>query len=98
VRGPRIIAGVRGLWGCREASRAEVTARGPEGRFQQASVVVHLGLLHDVEHEGLAVSATVGTDTEVHLLGEGVSLEGGREPEDGVGWRHLHPGSVGEQR
>ena len=52
-------------------------------------IEAHLGLLDDVEHEGLAISATVGTDAEVHLLWELVGLEGGAEAKDGVRWRLL---------
>jgi len=49
----------------------------------------YLGLLDDAEDERLAIGTTVGTDTEVHLLWEGVSLEGGGETENWVGWSLL---------
>jgi len=47
-----------------------------------------LGFAHDGEDVGLSVVVTVGTNTEVDLLGVLVVLETGSQTEDGVGWGH----------
>ena len=47
-----------------------------------------LGLAHDGEDVGLSVVITVGTDTEVDLLGVLVGLEASGEAKDGVGGGH----------
>jgi len=58
-------------------------------RLTNQGFMSYLGLLDDAEDERLAIGTTVGTDTEVHLLWEGVSLEGGGETENWVGWSLL---------
>lgn len=58
-----------------------------------------LGLSDGGQHVGLALVITVGTDTEVDLLGVGILLEGLGDTENGIGRTlgHLRPGRGGAE-